>query len=61
MAARDYLMVTSIRIEKRGKFSVTAAIDHPDGLTALVKCKLFYDEGLILETQRRSGDALDGT
>ena len=45
-------------IIKRGPFSVSAQIYHPDGLTVKVKSKLYYDEVLILETQRRSGDAL---
>ena len=36
-------------IVKHGKFSVAASIDHPDGLSVRVKCKLFYVDVLLLE------------
>ena len=47
-------------LEKRGPFSATFAIEHPDGLRARVAANLWTEEGGSprLQTQRRSGDAV---
>jgi hypothetical protein len=47
------------QLQKTSFFSTTRCIEHPDGLVVNVKAKLFVDDkGLVLEVQRRSGDAV---